>query len=139
MKAFYFSLRLFGRGLSKQSIAPCKLTSCRQLSIPAAPVQPTPVKSAPEADKAVSKIAVITGGSTGIGMECAAVFSGLGWEVHNISRYLSRSSIYPVCISFFSHFPLFDSKPCPVEGVISHTADLTSSTEASRVGNIIAG
>jgi hypothetical protein len=30
-------------------------------------------------------------------------------------------------------------KPCPVDGVISHAADLTSSAEATRVGNIIAG
>jgi hypothetical protein len=100
MKAFYFSggqaRRLVGRAISKTSIAPCKLTLCRQFSIPAVPVQPSQVKSASEGEKAVSKIAVITGGSTGIGMECAALFSSVGWEVHNISRYLTQLFSHPV-------------------------------------------
>jgi hypothetical protein len=54
--------------------------------------QQNPVKSgskvSTENEKVVQvkRVAVITGASSGIGMECAALFSSLGWEVHNISR-----------------------------------------------------
>ena len=36
--------------------------------------------------------AIITGGSSGIGREVAALFKGRGWEVHNISRYATHST-----------------------------------------------
>ncbi len=116
MKAFYFSHRLVGRATatSKSSIASCKLTLCRQFSIPAAPVQPSQVKSAPEVEKAASKVAVITGGSTGIGMECAAVFSSLGWEVHNISRYSPRFGII-FCGFNVSHAFLLTASRAPLK------------------------
>ena len=133
--------------VAAKKLASCAIFTSKRLFSAAptvsAPTNPIKPPSSTEADRG-AKIAVITGASSGIGMECAAVFSSLGWEVHNISRRVMASycRVWPsILVLNRAHFLNHNlrRKPCPVEGVISHAADLTSSTEATRVGNIIAG
>jgi NAD(P)-dependent dehydrogenase (short-subunit alcohol dehydrogenase family) len=98
--------------------------------------------------RAMSSTAVITGGSSGIGREVAALFKGRGWEVHNISRLENHVYIKPclgnrtkiVRLNFRPpHAKSNFRSPCTVPGVINHAADLSRSSDAEEVGKKLAG